>query len=137
MCSGRHCRACFKFNNDIGTLSLPPPPTTIALRALDIRVPALLGVRTDTTISEQQGNRKAGTLNFSYETNFHNLFLMDDNSTMDEYLLISTFTPFSPTELPTEEGKTIWQLVLEQFDDLLVKILLLAAIISFVSILEG
>lgn len=37
-------------------------------------------------------------------------------------------------ELPTEEGKTIWQLVLEQFDDLLVKILLLAAIISFVSI---
>ncbi|XP_011548278.1 calcium-transporting ATPase sarcoplasmic/endoplasmic reticulum type isoform X3 [Plutella xylostella] len=35
-------------------------------------------------------------------------------------------------ELPTEEGKTIWQLVLEQFDDLLVKILLLAAIISFV-----
>lgn len=38
------------------------------------------------------------------------------------------------TELPAEEGKTIWQLVLEQFDDLLVKILLLAAIISFVSI---
>lgn len=35
-------------------------------------------------------------------------------------------------ELPAEEGKTLWQLVLEQFDDLLVKILLLAAIISFV-----
>jgi len=35
-------------------------------------------------------------------------------------------------ELPVEEGKTIWQLILEQFDDLLVKILLLAAIISFV-----
>lgn len=37
-------------------------------------------------------------------------------------------------ELPAEEGKSIWQLVLEQFDDLLVKILLLAAIISFVRI---
>lgn len=36
--------------------------------------------------------------------------------------------------LPFPTGKTIWQLVLEQFDDLLVKILLLAAIISFVSI---
>lgn len=36
-------------------------------------------------------------------------------------------------ELPAEEGKTLLQLILEQFDDLLVKILLLAAIISFVS----
>jgi len=35
-------------------------------------------------------------------------------------------------ELPAEEGKTLWELVLEQFDDLLVKILLLAAIISFI-----
>ncbi|KAI6220093.1 Calcium-transporting ATPase [Aphelenchoides fujianensis] len=35
-------------------------------------------------------------------------------------------------EMPTEEGKKLWELILEQFDDLLVKILLLAAIISFV-----
>uniref|UniRef100_A0A5S6QJ13 Calcium-transporting ATPase n=1 Tax=Trichuris muris TaxID=70415 RepID=A0A5S6QJ13_TRIMR len=35
-------------------------------------------------------------------------------------------------ELPAEEGKQLWQLILEQFDDLLVKILLLAAIVSFV-----
>lgn len=39
---------------------------------------------------------------------------------------------YGPNELPTEEGKALWQLILEQFDDLLVKILLLAAIISFV-----
>jgi len=35
--------------------------------------------------------------------------------------------------MPVEEGKKLWELILEQFDDLLVKILLLAAIISFVS----
>ena len=40
-------------------------------------------------------------------------------------------------ELPAEEGKSLWELVLEQFDDLLVKILLLAAIISFVRKLKN
>jgi Ca2+ transporting ATPase len=39
---------------------------------------------------------------------------------------------YGPNELPAEEGKSLWELVLEQFDDLLVKILLIAAIISFV-----
>lgn len=39
---------------------------------------------------------------------------------------------YGPNELPVEEGKSLLQLILEQFDDLLVKILLLAAIISFV-----
>jgi len=39
---------------------------------------------------------------------------------------------YGPNELPVEEQKSIWQLIFEQFDDLLVKILLLAAIISFV-----
>uniref|UniRef100_H3D1K5 Calcium-transporting ATPase n=1 Tax=Tetraodon nigroviridis TaxID=99883 RepID=H3D1K5_TETNG len=34
--------------------------------------------------------------------------------------------------LPAEEGKSLWELVLEQFEDLLVRILLLAACISFV-----
>ncbi|XP_013918957.1 PREDICTED: sarcoplasmic/endoplasmic reticulum calcium ATPase 1, partial [Thamnophis sirtalis] len=38
---------------------------------------------------------------------------------------------YGPNELPAEEGKTIWELVVEQFEDLLVRILLLAACISF------
>jgi Ca2+ transporting ATPase len=39
---------------------------------------------------------------------------------------------YGPNELPSEEGKALWQLVLEQFNDLLVRILLLAAVLSFV-----
>lgn len=39
---------------------------------------------------------------------------------------------YGPNELPAEEGKSLWELVLEQFEDLLVRILLLAACISFV-----
>nr|XP_002122235.2 sarcoplasmic/endoplasmic reticulum calcium ATPase 1-like [Ciona intestinalis] len=39
---------------------------------------------------------------------------------------------YGPNELPAEEGKSLWQMVVEQFEDLLVRILLLAAVISFV-----
>lgn len=38
---------------------------------------------------------------------------------------------FGLNELPPEDGKPMWKLILEQFDDLLVKILLIAAVISF------
>lgn len=41
-------------------------------------------------------------------------------------------------ELEKEVGKPLWRLVLEQFDDMLVKILLLAAVVSFgLAIFEG
>ncbi|MEQ2188544.1 Sarcoplasmic/endoplasmic reticulum calcium ATPase 2, partial [Goodea atripinnis] len=39
---------------------------------------------------------------------------------------------YGTNELPAEEGKSLWELVIEQFEDLLVRILLLAACISFV-----
>ncbi|MBN3274771.1 AT2A2 ATPase, partial [Polyodon spathula] len=39
---------------------------------------------------------------------------------------------WGPNELPAEEGKSVWELIREQFEDLLVRILLLAACISFV-----
>ncbi|XP_077062026.1 ATPase sarcoplasmic/endoplasmic reticulum Ca2+ transporting 1, like [Siphateles boraxobius] len=41
-------------------------------------------------------------------------------------------TKFGYNELPAEEGKSVWELIVEQFEDLLVRILLLAACISFV-----
>jgi len=39
---------------------------------------------------------------------------------------------FGYNELPAEEGKSLWALIVEQFEDLLVRILLLAATVSFV-----
>ncbi|XP_064021912.1 sarcoplasmic/endoplasmic reticulum calcium ATPase 3 isoform X2 [Pogoniulus pusillus] len=39
---------------------------------------------------------------------------------------------YGPNELPAEEGKSLWELVLEQFEDLLVRILLIAAFLSFI-----
>ncbi|XP_072261341.1 sarcoplasmic/endoplasmic reticulum calcium ATPase 3 [Pyxicephalus adspersus] len=39
---------------------------------------------------------------------------------------------YGPNELPAEEGKSLWELVVEQFEDLLVRILLIAACVSFV-----
>ncbi|KAM3661147.1 sarcoplasmic/endoplasmic reticulum calcium ATPase 3 isoform X1 [Ammospiza caudacuta] len=39
---------------------------------------------------------------------------------------------YGPNELPAEEGKSLWELVLEQFEDLLVRILLMAAFLSFI-----
>ncbi|XP_056152569.1 ATPase sarcoplasmic/endoplasmic reticulum Ca2+ transporting 1, like [Lampris incognitus] len=50
--------------------------------------------------------------------------------TIDQFK--KNLTKFGYNELPAEEGKTIWELVVEQFEDLLVRILLLAACISFV-----
>jgi len=39
---------------------------------------------------------------------------------------------YGPNELPAEEGKSLWEMIQEQLEDLLVRILLLAAMISFV-----
>lgn len=40
------------------------------------------------------------------------------------------FEKYGPNELPAEEGKSLWQMIVEQLEDLLVRILLLAACIS-------
>ena len=51
---------------------------------------------------------------------------------MFHFIYLANFSFIYISELPAEEGKSLLTLVLEQFDDLLVKILLLAAVISFV-----
>ncbi|ESO06416.1 hypothetical protein HELRODRAFT_106126 [Helobdella robusta] len=56
----------------------------------------------------------------------------DENLGLDDEQVKRNQAKYGPNELPAEEGKTIWELIFEQFDDLLVKILLSAAIISFV-----
>jgi len=59
-------------------------------------------------------------------------FGVDEERGLSPSQVETNIKKYGLNELPAEEGKTIWELVLEQFDDLLVKILLLAAIISFV-----
>jgi Ca2+ transporting ATPase len=59
-------------------------------------------------------------------------FKADEESGLSDEQVQRAQEKYGPNELPVEEGKPLWELILEQFDDLLVKILLLAAIISFV-----
>lgn len=59
-------------------------------------------------------------------------FGVNENTGLSIDQVKKNFDKFGPNELPAEEGKSLWELVAEQFEDLLVRILLLAAIISFV-----
>ncbi|XP_056005108.1 calcium-transporting ATPase sarcoplasmic/endoplasmic reticulum type-like isoform X10 [Ostrea edulis] len=59
-------------------------------------------------------------------------FKVDEDSGLSDDQTKRGLEKYGPNALPAEEGKPLWELILEQFDDLLVKILLLAAIISFV-----
>jgi len=59
-------------------------------------------------------------------------FQVDEERGLSQSQVKDNQKKYGLNELPVEAGKTIWELILEQFDDLLVKILLLAAIISFV-----
>ncbi|XP_053702788.1 sarcoplasmic/endoplasmic reticulum calcium ATPase 3 isoform X1 [Synchiropus splendidus] len=59
-------------------------------------------------------------------------FGVNENTGLTQEQVKSHLEKYGPNELPAEEGKSLWELVLEQFEDLLVRILLLAAIVSFV-----
>ncbi|CAF3571761.1 unnamed protein product, partial [Rotaria sp. Silwood2] len=56
---------------------------------------------------------------------------VDEDIGLPEERIRQDFELYGPNELPTEDSKPLWKLILEQFDDLLVKILLAAACISF------
>ncbi|KAH3887744.1 hypothetical protein DPMN_011763, partial [Dreissena polymorpha] len=58
-------------------------------------------------------------------------FGVDEESGLNEEQIRKNTEKYGPNELPAEATKPLWELILEQFDDLLVKILLLAACISF------
>uniref|UniRef100_A0A8K9X869 Calcium-transporting ATPase n=1 Tax=Oncorhynchus mykiss TaxID=8022 RepID=A0A8K9X869_ONCMY len=59
-------------------------------------------------------------------------FSVNENTGLTLEQVKSNFEKYGPNELPAEEGKSLWELVVEQFEDLLVRILLLAACVSFV-----
>jgi Ca2+-transporting ATPase len=57
---------------------------------------------------------------------------VDPQTGLSETKVETLRSSFGFNELDKEEGKPLWKLVLEQFDDALVKILLVAALVSFV-----
>lgn len=57
---------------------------------------------------------------------------VSDTTGLDPAAVEQAQLKYGLNELPAEEGKPLWKLVLEQFEDLLVRILLAAAVISFV-----
>ncbi|XP_037134594.1 ATPase sarcoplasmic/endoplasmic reticulum Ca2+ transporting 1, like [Syngnathus acus] len=59
-------------------------------------------------------------------------FGVNENSGLTPDQFKKNLDKYGHNELPAEEGKSIWELIVEQFEDLLVRILLLAACISFV-----
>ena len=59
-------------------------------------------------------------------------FGVNENSGLTPDQFKKNLEKYGYNELPAEEGKSIWDLIVEQFEDLLVRILLLAACISFV-----
>ncbi|XP_697108.5 sarcoplasmic/endoplasmic reticulum calcium ATPase 3 isoform X1 [Danio rerio] len=59
-------------------------------------------------------------------------FGVNENTGLTLEQVKNNFDKYGPNELPAEEGKSLWELVVEQFEDLLVRILLLAACVSFV-----
>lgn len=61
-----------------------------------------------------------------------NFFGVSENIGLSQARVKENRAKYGPNELPAEEGKSLWELLMEQFEDLLVRILLLAAIISFV-----
>ena len=61
-----------------------------------------------------------------------NYFNVEEDKGYSDAQVKAAQEKYGPNGLPAEEGKPLWKLILEQFDDLLVKILLGAALISFV-----
>ncbi|KAL7376501.1 hypothetical protein ABVT39_009243 [Epinephelus coioides] len=62
----------------------------------------------------------------------YSFFNVNESTGLSSELVKKQRERYGPNELPAEEGKSLWELVIEQFEDLLVRILLLAACISFV-----
>uniref|UniRef100_A0A8C9WGQ3 Calcium-transporting ATPase n=1 Tax=Scleropages formosus TaxID=113540 RepID=A0A8C9WGQ3_SCLFO len=58
-------------------------------------------------------------------------FDVNENNGLTPEQVRTNVEKYGANELPAEEGKSLWELVVEQFEDLLVRILLLAACVSF------
>ena len=61
-----------------------------------------------------------------------NYFNVEEDKGLSDAQVKAAQEKYGKNELPAEEQEPLWKLILKQFDDLLVKILLGAALISFV-----
>jgi Ca2+ transporting ATPase len=61
-----------------------------------------------------------------------NFFNVDQSIGLSREQVAANQKKYGFNELPAEEGKSLLEMIIEQFEDLLVRILLLAAVISFV-----
>jgi len=59
-------------------------------------------------------------------------FSVQPEKGLTENQIVQNRKKYGKNELPPEEGKSLWELIVEQFEDLLVQILLGAAVISFI-----
>jgi Ca2+ transporting ATPase len=85
-------------------------------RCLPIKIPYLCPICTQLKIPAAQ-----------VLSHFH----VDVASGLSDTQVLQNRALYGRNEMPPEEGTPFWKLVLKQFDDLLVKILLVAALISF------
>jgi len=82
-------------------------------------------------MAENSPMSKAKNAHIMDKKQVFDLFKLDESTGLTSKQATQNLEKYGPNELASEPGKSIFELILAQFEDLLVRILLLAAVISF------